>query len=158
MVFIFSELEKEITDDRHLIKILSNGLKRDELDAFSDMAESSTGMPLTDDDVEMLEKAYESLQKKLEMREKIESYVEKLLAEEEMPNLETVVGPLLAARIVALRWQADLKRLLRNQVPLSRCLARRKHFSDIFTAKEPSQTRRTFPAQLCELTSGKQKR
>jgi|AntDeeMinimDraft_4_1070355.scaffolds.fasta_scaffold00076_9 nucleolar protein 56 len=97
----FPELEKEITDDRHLIKILSNGLKRDELDAFSDMAESSTGMPLTDDDVEMLEKAYESLQKKLEMREKIESYVEKVAAEE-MPNLETVVGPLLAARIVAL--------------------------------------------------------
>lgn len=97
----FPELEKEITDDEHLIKILSNGLRRDELYAFSEMAENSTGMPLTDDDLEMLEEAYESLEKKLKMRGKIESYVEGV-AEEEMPNLETVLGPLLAARIVAL--------------------------------------------------------
>lgn len=97
----FPELEKEITDDEHLIKILSNGLKKDELDAFSEMAESSTGMPLNEDDVEMLEEAYESLEKKLAMRGKIESYVEKV-AEEEMPNLQKVLGSLLAARIVAL--------------------------------------------------------
>lgn len=97
----FPELEKEITDDEHLIKILSNGLEKDELDAFSEMAENSTGMPLTGEDVEMLEEAYESLQHKLEMREKIEDYVE-TVAEEEMPNLQKVLGSLLAARIVAL--------------------------------------------------------
>lgn len=97
----FPELEKEITDDRHLIKILSNGLEKSELDAFSEMAENSTGMTLNEDDVEMLEEAYESLQHKLEMREKIESYVEKV-AEEETPNLQKVLGSLLTARIVAL--------------------------------------------------------
>lgn len=97
----FPELEKEITDDNHLIKILSNGLERNELNAFSEMADNSTGMPLTDEDVEMLEEAYTSLQQKLEMREKIENYVEKV-AEEEMPNLQKVLGSLLAARIVAL--------------------------------------------------------
>lgn len=97
----FPELEDEITDDEHLIKILSDGIEKNELDAFSEMAEKSTGMELAEDDVEMLEEAYESLQQKMEMREKIESYVEKV-AEEEMPNLQTVLGSLLAARIVAL--------------------------------------------------------
>lgn len=97
----FPELEKEITDDRHLIKILSDGLRKEDLDAFSEMAENSTGMPLTDEDLEMLEEAYQSLEHKLEMRNNIESYVEKV-AEEEMPNLQKVLGSLLAARIVAL--------------------------------------------------------
>lgn len=97
----FPELEDEITDDEQLVKVLSRGIERDELDAFSEMAENSTGMELADEDLEILEEAYESLQQKLEMRNRIESYVEEI-AEEEMPNLQTVLGALLAARIVAL--------------------------------------------------------
>lgn len=97
----FPELEKEISDDKHLIKILSEGIKRTELDAFSEMAEESTGMPLTDTDAAMLERALENLEDKHELRQELEEYVEEV-AEEEMPNLETLLGPLLAARLVSM--------------------------------------------------------
>lgn len=97
----FPELEDEITDDEQLMKILERGIERSELDAFEEMAENSTGMDLEDEDLEMLEKAYSSLQEKLDMREQITEYIEDV-AKEELPNLETVLGPLLAARIVSL--------------------------------------------------------
>ncbi len=97
----FPELEKEITDDEHLIKILSNGIQRDELDSFSSMAEDSTGTDLTERDLEMLQKAFESIENKVELREELEDYIEEI-AEEEMPNLETLLGPLLTARLVSL--------------------------------------------------------
>lgn len=97
----FPELEDEITDDEQLMKILERGIERDDLDAFEEMAENSTGMDLEEEDLEMLEKAYSSLQEKLDMREQITEYIEDV-AKEELPNLETVLGPLLAARIVSL--------------------------------------------------------
>ncbi len=97
----FPELVKEISDDEHLVKILSNGIHRDELDAFSSMAEDSTGTPLTEKDEEMLQKSFDNLQDKYELKEELEEYI-KEIAEEEMPNLETLLGPLLTARLVAL--------------------------------------------------------
>ncbi len=97
----FPELVKEISDDEHLVKILSNGLHRDELDAFSSMAEESTGVPLTGKDEKMLQKAFDNLEDKLELKNELEEYIEEA-AKEEMPNLETLLGPLLAARLVSL--------------------------------------------------------
>lgn len=97
----FPEFVDEISDDEHMVKILSDGVNRDSLDAFSSMAEKSTGMPLTEEDEEVLEESLEILETKLAHRNRLEKYV-KNVAREEMPNLETVLGPLIAARLVAI--------------------------------------------------------
>lgn len=97
----FPELEKEITDDEHLIRILSGGVNREELDSFSGMADNSTGAPLRDVDEKMIESIHSNLESKLDIREELESYIEEI-AEEEMENLGTLLGPLLAARLVSL--------------------------------------------------------
>ncbi len=97
----FPELEKEITDDEQLVSILSRGLERNSLEAFSEMAESSTGTDLTDQDLEMLEQAFETVKKKDDIRADLEEYVEGI-AKEELQNMEALLGPLLTARLVAL--------------------------------------------------------
>ncbi len=97
----FPELEEEISEDEHLVKILSKTVERDRVAGFEELAESSTGMTLTDKDIEVLEESLNVIEKKRSHRENLEKYIEQV-AEEEMSNLSTVLGPLLAARIVAL--------------------------------------------------------
>ena len=96
----FPELTEEISDDEHLIKILSKNVERNQVNGFESLAENSTGMPLTDEDIEILEDSLTLLEKKMERRKRLENYIE-TVAEEEMPNLSTVLGTLLAARIVS---------------------------------------------------------
>ncbi len=96
----FPELTEEISDDEHLIKILSKNVERNNVNGFESLAENSTGMPLTDEDIEILEDSLTLLEKKMERRKRLENYIE-TVAEEEMPNLSTVLGTLLAARIVS---------------------------------------------------------
>lgn len=97
----FPELEDEIGNDEQLIKILSKGLNRDGLESFSEMAESSTGIALKEEDEEVLNKVFENVQGKMELREDLEAYIEDI-AEEETPNLEGILGPILTARLVSL--------------------------------------------------------
>ncbi len=96
----FPELTEEISDDEHLIKILSKNVERNQVNGFQSLAENSTGMPLTEDDIEILEDSLELLENKMERRQRLENYIENV-AEEEMPNLSNVLGTLLAARIVS---------------------------------------------------------
>jgi nucleolar protein 56 len=97
----FPELEREIEEDEHLIRILSDGVERVELDSFAEMAEESTGMHLGEEDQEILNQYVDSLESRQELVENIESYVENI-AKEEMPNLSVLLGPVLAARMVNL--------------------------------------------------------
>lgn len=97
----FPELEDEIGDNEQFVKILERGVHRDELEAFSGMAESSTGMALTEEDQEMLESTVESINERMKLRDRIENYVESGV-KEEMPNLSKLLEPLLAARIVGI--------------------------------------------------------
>lgn len=97
----FPELEEEISDNEHLVKILERGINRDDLDSFSELAGSSTGMALTEEDEEMLEQTVNSISKRMELRDRIENYVESGV-KEEMPNLSKLLEPLLAARLVGL--------------------------------------------------------
>jgi len=97
----FPELEKEITKDEQLIKILSDGVNRNDLDPFSEMAENSTGSPLEPADEKILEEMYSGLEKKVEMRDELEEYIGEIV-EDEMENLGALLGPLLTARIVSL--------------------------------------------------------
>lgn len=97
----FPELEKEITKDEHLIRILSDGVNREGLDSFSEMAENSTGSPLEPADEKILENIHSGLEEKIELREELEEYVENIV-EEEMENLGALLEPLLTARLVSL--------------------------------------------------------
>ena len=97
----FPELEEEISDNEHLVKILERGINRDNLDSFSELANSSTGMALTEEDEEMLEQTVNSISQRMELRDRIENYVESGV-KEEMPNLSKLLEPLLAARLVGL--------------------------------------------------------
>jgi nucleolar protein 56 len=102
----FPELEQEIGDNEQFIKILERGIDRNELDAFSDMAESSTGMSLTEEDEMMIESTVDSISDRTELRDRIENYVESGV-KEEMPNLSKLLDPLLAARLVGLAGSLD---------------------------------------------------
>ncbi|QGA80156.1 NOP5/NOP56 family protein [Candidatus Nanohalobium constans] len=97
----FPELEQEIEDDSHLLKILSDTIEKDNLDAFSELAESSTGMHLEKEDKQILEQFATSLNSKQEFITDLEDYVEKI-AKQEMQNLSILLGPVLAARITHL--------------------------------------------------------
>jgi nucleolar protein 56 len=102
----FPELEEEISDNEHFVKILERGINREELDSFSDLAGSSTGMALTEEDEEMLEQTVNSISQRMELRDRIENYVESGV-KEEMPNLSKLVEPLLAARLLGLAGSLD---------------------------------------------------
>ncbi|MFB6209130.1 MAG: hypothetical protein ABEJ56_03245 [Candidatus Nanohaloarchaea archaeon] len=97
----FPELENEITDDGELISILDRGIEREELDAFSEMAENSTGTDLTEEDRQLLERLHSSLKQRIDNRDELESYIENIV-EDEMENLSALLGPLLTARLVSL--------------------------------------------------------
>lgn len=102
----FPELEDEIQDDEELLKLLERGIHRDDLEAFKDMAESSTGAPLVDEDREMLEKTFERVRSNHEIKDDIHEYVRNT-ALEEMPNLSKLLDPILAAKIIAIEGSLE---------------------------------------------------
>lgn len=97
----FPELEQEIEDDSQLLKILSDTAYRDELDSFKELAEGSKGMELPDEDIEMLESTAEKLRRDWDYRKQLEEYITDI-CEEKMPNLSTLLEPVLAAKLVSL--------------------------------------------------------
>ncbi|MFB6292587.1 MAG: hypothetical protein ABEI58_04315 [Candidatus Nanohaloarchaea archaeon] len=97
----FPELEDEITEDEDFLKVLEDGVRRDELEAFESMAAESTGAELEEEDAELLEKAAEHLRERQSLREDLEDYIERN-AKELMPNLSVLLGPVLATRLIAL--------------------------------------------------------
>jgi len=102
----FPELEEEISDNEHFVNILSRGINRNELEAFSDMAATSTGMALTEEDEKMIEDMVKSISDRIKLRDQIENYVSNGV-KEEMSNLSKLLDPLLAARLVGLAGSLD---------------------------------------------------
>lgn len=96
----FPELEAEIGDDEELLKILEKGVDRSELDAFEDLAGSSTGADLPEEEKKLLEKSLEVIMDERKLAEDLENYIEEAV-EEEMPNLSMLLEPLLTAKLMA---------------------------------------------------------
>lgn len=96
----FPELERELGNE-DLVKILSKNVNRDDLDAFESMASESTGAEIAGADEEILQKSAEELHSRYEYRKDLERYIEKS-AREEITNLSTLLGPLLATRLMSL--------------------------------------------------------
>lgn len=97
----FPELDENVTDDEEFLRILSENIERDEMEAFDQLARDSTGGELREEDREILQETAEFLNEKEELKERLEDHVEQV-AKEEMPNLSVLLGPLLATRLMAL--------------------------------------------------------
>jgi len=103
----FPELEDEISDDEQLIKILEKyGVKRSEIKPFAEMAETSTGTVLGEEDRQLIEQTVSNLSSMRELKEDLEDYVE-TGASDEFPNLSGFLGPLLATRLISLAGSLD---------------------------------------------------
>lgn len=98
----FPELESELDDDDRFVQILQKyGIERSEIEPFSEMAARSTGSAISASDREMIESVVESVSSMIEARDGIEEYVRDNAAEE-FENLSSLLGPLLASRLVSL--------------------------------------------------------
>lgn len=96
----FPELVNEIRDIGQLAKILDDSVQRDDLEAFSEMAESSNGSEMGAEEKEIIETVLEDLNSNLELRDELETYI-KSSVKEEMPNLSKLLDPIIAAQILA---------------------------------------------------------
>lgn len=95
----FPEFIEEIQEDEHLIKLLGRGLNKKEMSSFQEMAENSTGQKLPPQEQKILEKTLKNIQKNQEHEEELKEYI-KQTVEEEMPNLNAILGPILTAKIL----------------------------------------------------------
>ena len=96
----FPELVDEIRDIGQLAKILDDSVQRDDLEAFSEMAENSNGSEMGEKEKQIIETVLEDLNSNLELREELETYI-KSSVKEEMPNLSKLLDPLIASQILA---------------------------------------------------------
>ena len=98
----FPELESEISDDSQFVDILGKyGVERSEIDPFSEMAEKSTGSSISDVDREMIESSVDTVLRMIRLKDDLNEYV-RGNAESEFENLSSILGPLLATRLVSL--------------------------------------------------------
>ena len=98
----FPELEDEITDDEQFIDILEKyGVESSGIDPFSEMAEKSAGSQITEKDRKLIEQSVETVSAMMQLRDDLQEYIREE-AQEEFRNLSTLLGPLLATRIVSL--------------------------------------------------------
>jgi nucleolar protein 56 len=97
----FPELERELDEDDAFFNVLSDGVSRDELHAFSDMAGDSTGMDLDQKDVEMLNRMAKSLNEDRELKDALKQYISDI-ADIQIPNLSVLLGPVLSAKLIDL--------------------------------------------------------
>ena len=96
----FPELVDEIRDIGQFAKILDDSVQRDDLEAFSEMAESSNGSEMGEKQKEIIETVLEDLNSNLELRDELEAYI-KSSVKDEMPNLSKLLDPIIAAQILA---------------------------------------------------------
>lgn len=102
----FPELEDAVSDNVELAEIIAETAHRDQLDDYADLAADSTGMQFTGEDATMLQRFARQLRDDYMLRNDLKAYVEDL-AEEVVPNLSAVLGPVLAARVLSLAGSLD---------------------------------------------------
>lgn len=97
----FPELEEEINDNEEFSKIINKfGVQKEELKPFEEMAEKSTGSSLPEKETEILETCFRNIENMSKTRDELKQYVEET-AKDVIPNLSTLLEPLLAARMVS---------------------------------------------------------
>lgn len=97
----FPELEEEIDSNEELAALVAEQANREEIEEHEELAAESTGMPITEEDAEMLQRFAAHLDHEYTLRDDLEEYVDQT-ASKVVPNLTAVLGGLLAARLLSL--------------------------------------------------------
>jgi nucleolar protein 56 len=98
----FPELSRSIKTHEKFLELVSEFGSKDNFKAdFAKMAERSSGMKFSEDDIRNAQNLSSSLLSMYRTREALSAYLEKLCVET-APNVSAVAGPLLAARILSL--------------------------------------------------------
>ncbi|MDY6788501.1 MAG: hypothetical protein SVV03_00915 [Candidatus Nanohaloarchaea archaeon] len=96
----FPELEEEIDSHDRFAQLVSEKFDRKETADLEEVEENSTGIALEESDKEVLQDFGRKLKETQEFRNRLKSYIERL-AGEIAPNLSTVLGELLTARMIS---------------------------------------------------------
>jgi nucleolar protein 56 len=121
--------ELEIKDhERFAEKVAEAGLR----ERFEDF-EKSMGMQLKEDDVKVLQEYASQLKSMYVLRKSIEKYLEKIVPEE-VPNLNAMLGSVLAARILSLA--GSLERLAKMPSSTIQLLGSEKRLFKFLKSKE----------------------
>jgi nucleolar protein 56 len=121
--------ELEIKDhERFAQQLAEKGLR----ESFEDF-EKSMGMQLKEDDIKVLQEYASQLKSMYVLRKNIEKYLEKIVPEE-IPNLNTLLGSVLAARLLALA--GSLERLAKMPSSTIQLLGSEKRLFKFLKSKE----------------------
>ncbi len=93
----YPELEGMVKDNRAYAELLSRNPIREETKGFSE----TIGMDLDEKDLEIIRVFSENTTKTFELKEEVEKYLKKVMPEV-APNITSVAGPLLAAKLMVL--------------------------------------------------------
>ncbi len=94
----FPELVEEVDDREVVIDKLADNTERSELEAFQTL-DTGKGSRLSDEDFEFLRKEAENLKRRFNRNKEIQEELERR-AEDQAPNLSSLLGPVLASRII----------------------------------------------------------
>ncbi len=89
--------ELVVKDHEKFTELVAKYGKRENFEDFK----GSMGMELKDEDIKILQSYAQQLKNLYDLKKKIENYLKKI-ASEEMPNLTSLLGSILAARLLAL--------------------------------------------------------
>ena len=96
----FPELVKKVEDHEKFVKLVLKYGHRNNFKDFEELVEKSFGIEFSEKDIETLRMFAEEIKRLYELREKVESYLEKLIASI-APNLQSLAGTILAAKLIA---------------------------------------------------------
>ncbi len=95
----FSELDKEVNDERYL-ELISEYGNRDDIKEKIGFDDDYTGQEITDEEMKHFQDLARSIKDEMEFREKLEKYVESKM-QEYAPNLSALTGPKLGGELIA---------------------------------------------------------
>jgi len=95
--FYYPELEQKVKDNRKYAEMLAENPRREEIKGFS----GTIGTELDEKDLEILKLLSEKTKEMFELNDLMEKYLEKVMPEIS-PNVTSVAGPTLAARLMVL--------------------------------------------------------
>jgi len=104
----FPELAKEVGSNERFAELITKHGDKDNIEekGLKELAEKSSGMPLSDDDTRELQGFSKNMLNLFEEKKRLTKYLENL-TKETIPNLSATAGPLLAARLLALAGGLD---------------------------------------------------
>lgn len=102
----FPEMEREVEKHEKIVKLISEYGLRENVKEFSELAKTSIGIDLSENDGEMLKEYATEIKNLYKIRKNMEKYLNSIM-KEITPNFSELAGPLLAARLIAFAGGLD---------------------------------------------------